>query len=103
MRDGWRCGSRVSAAARAINPDYVFSAAAHRARQGRKDFSMRATIALALLLAAPAAAQSGGAPFTVAESGRGFGSLGDVGGLVSAQLGILQRVQHSVESACRAP
>lgn len=36
---------------------------------------MRATIALALSLAAPAAAQSGGAPFTVAESGRGFGSL----------------------------
>ena len=38
---------------------------------------MRATIALALLLAAPAAAQSGAAPFTVAESGRGFGSLGE--------------------------
>ena len=38
---------------------------------------MRATIARALLLAAPAAAQSGAAPFTVAESGRGFGSLGE--------------------------
>lgn len=36
---------------------------------------MRATIALALSLAAPAAAQSGGAPFTVAESGRGYGTL----------------------------
>jgi hypothetical protein len=36
---------------------------------------MRATITLALLLAAPAAAQPGRAPFTVAETGQGFASL----------------------------
>ena len=36
---------------------------------------MRATITLALLLAAPAAAQRSAAPFTIAETGQGFGGL----------------------------
>ena len=39
---------------------------------------MRLTLAfLALALAAPAASQQGGAPFTVAETGEGFGTLDD--------------------------
>lgn len=36
---------------------------------------MRATITMALFLAAPAAAQQGRAPFTVAETGQGFSDL----------------------------
>ena len=36
---------------------------------------MRATLAFALLLAAPAAAQRGAAPFVVEQTGQGFGSL----------------------------